>query len=79
MAAARSAAAGVLLGAGQVGARAAVPWRKVGPGWALADYSATSTGLSGPLKLGPTTLYLVDPMGGRYSLITWAAKSSASE
>ncbi len=27
-----------VLSAGQVAARSAVPWRKVGPGWALAEY-----------------------------------------
>jgi hypothetical protein len=29
-----------------------------------------------PVKKGSTTLYLVDPQGGRYSLVTWKASSA---
>jgi hypothetical protein len=65
-----------LLRAGQIGSRASVPWRSVGPGWDLAAYSATSGGVGSPLKPGPVTLYLVDPLGGRYTLDTWSAHSA---
>ena len=54
---------------------AAVPWSKVGPGWALAMYSATVGGMGIKPKAGPSTLYLVDPRGGRYRLFTWSASS----
>jgi hypothetical protein len=64
-----------ILSAGQVGARSAVPWRKVGPGWALAEYSATQEGEGVKFKAGSSTLYLVDPQGGRYKLVTWSARS----
>jgi len=65
--------------AGVAGSGSEVPWRRVGPGWALVLYSATSVGIGGPARLGPTTLYLVDPLGGRYSLFTWKAGSRAGE
>jgi hypothetical protein len=68
-----SAAAGRMLGAGQVGARAAVPWGKVGPGWSLVLFSANQGGAGVKLKAGSSTLYLVDPAGGRYRLFAWAA------
>jgi hypothetical protein len=63
-----AAPAGVMLAAGDVGPRSAVPWRLVGPGWVLAQYSAST-----PSTARPTTLYLVNPRGGRYSLYTWPA------
>jgi TolB protein len=74
MAAPAAPAARVLSG-GQVASRSAVPWRKVGPGWALAEYSASQGGEGVTPKAGPSTLYLVSPQGGRYKLITWPARS----
>jgi len=74
MAASAPPAARILSG-GQVAGRSAVPWRKVGAGWALAKYSASQGGLGVRPKAGPSTLYLVDPQGGRYKLFTWSAKS----
>ncbi len=67
------------LAAGRTGSRAQVPWKDVGPGWALADYWATSggTGLK-PVKQGPATLYLVDPLGGRYVIDRWPATNPGS-
>lgn len=59
------------LGAGQVGTRAQVPWRSVGPGWALAEYSASTVPGVKRAAGRPTTLYLVDPGGGRYQLHRW--------
>jgi hypothetical protein len=53
----------------------AVPWGKVGPGWALALYSATQDGEGVKFKAGPSTLYLVSPQGARYKVVTWSAKS----
>jgi hypothetical protein len=61
-----------MLAAGQTGPRSAVPWRQVGAGWELAEYSEASVyGVSHP-KTGPTFLDLVDPRGGRYQLYRWA-------
>jgi hypothetical protein len=57
----------------------AVPWSKVGPGWALALYSATQEGAGVKPKAGPSTLYLVNPQGGRYKLATWSAKSPRAQ
>ncbi len=61
--------------AGEARTASAVPWSKVGPGWALAMYSASQGGEGVKPKAGPSTLYLVDPQGGRYKLITWSARS----
>jgi TolB protein len=63
------------LGAGQVGTRAQVPWRSVGPGWALAEYSASTVPGVKPAVGGPTTLYLIDPRGGRYTLYRWSNRA----
>ncbi len=65
-----------VLGAGQTGSRSRVPWSKIGPGWALALYSASSGGEGRKPKTGPATLYLVDPQGGRYTLAHWPAHSA---
>ena len=74
--AASAAPSGRILSAGQTGTRAEVPWSKIGPGWALAMYSASQGGEGVTPKAGPSTLYLVDPQGGRYKLITWSARSA---
>jgi hypothetical protein len=73
--AASAAPATSTLSGGQVAARSAAPWGKVGPGWALATYSASQGGVGIKPKAGPTTLYLVDPRGGRYKLFTWSGRS----
>ncbi len=59
----------------QAARASAVPWGKVGPGWALAMYSANQAGEGVKPKAGPSTLYLVSPQGQRYKLITWSARS----
>jgi hypothetical protein len=64
-----------MLSGGQAGTAAAAPWGKVGPGWALAMYSASVSGVGVKPKAGPSTLYLVSPQGGRYKLVTWSARS----
>jgi hypothetical protein len=56
-----------------------VPWFQVGPGWMLATWSPVSGGSPGeppaPGEPSPgtatTTLYLVDPAGGRYAITTF--------
>jgi hypothetical protein len=75
---AETVAADRVLASGQAGSRAQVPWGKVGPGWALAMYSASQGGEGVRPSSGPATLYLVDPAGGRYSLFTWPARSPRS-
>jgi hypothetical protein len=62
-------------GAGRAATAAAAPWGKVGPGWALAMYSATQEGEGIKFKAGASTLYLVDRQGNRYKLYTWPAGS----
>jgi hypothetical protein len=44
----------------------AVPWSQVGPGWMLATWQPVSGGPN-----ATTTLYLVDPAGGRYPITTF--------
>jgi TolB protein len=65
-----------MLAAGQTGPRSAVPWRTVGPGWELAQYSEHSAGDLHP-RAGATILYLVDPAGGRYQMYRWPASVAA--
>jgi hypothetical protein len=58
---------------------AAVPWSQVGPGWMLAMWSPVPglhAGESPPpgsptYQTAVTTLYLVDPAGGRYAITTF--------
>lgn len=58
-----------VLSAGQVGSRASVPWSKIGAGWLLATWSSSTSVASGSVTgTPPSTIYLVDPEGGRYSL-----------
>jgi hypothetical protein len=59
------------VGPGPAAPRSAVPWKLVGPGWALAIYNDGTTN-----PLAPTTsLYLVDPRGGKYTLRFWPANA----
>jgi hypothetical protein len=55
-----------------------VPWSEVGPGWMLATWSPVPGRDAGPPPEGEpapdtavTTLYLVDPAGGRYGITTF--------
>jgi len=74
-----SARRGVLLGAGETGTRAQVPWAKIGPGWVLAEYSASVVPDSAAKpRLGPVSLYLIDPAGGRYLMYRWASRRGLS-
>jgi TolB protein len=67
-----------VLGPGQVGSRGAVPWGLVGPGWSLALYSASQGGEGIKPAAGSSTLYLVNPSGGRYRMFSWAANSAGT-
>lgn len=57
-----------MLPAGRTGARSQIPWRIVGPGWSLVEYTSGSAKTAGPVWL-----FLVDPAGGRYQVYRWAA------
>lgn len=52
-----------MLPAGQVGAASKVPWKLVGPGWDLVQY--TTGNYTTPKAV---TLYMVDPAGGKYRM-----------
>ena len=64
----------------------AVPWSQVGPGWVLATWSPVSgqrPGVTPPpgepsYQTAATTLYLVDPAGGRYPITTFPAPGDGS-
>lgn len=64
---------------GVVAPAAAIPWRNVGPGWFVAIWAphAASQGFPPPKNWDkqPSTLYLVDPLGGRYRIATLPAPS----
>ncbi|WP_297737360.1 hypothetical protein [Mycobacterium sp.] len=63
----------------------AIPWSQVGPGWMLALWSPAISHRPGvkpaPTEPNPdtvtTTLYLVDPAGGRYPISTFPPGSDA--
>src|SRR5690348_15696393 len=64
----------------------AVPWSQVGPGWMLAMWSPVSgrrPGEKAPAgeptyKEAATSLYLVDPAGGRYAIATFPPPGNSS-
>ncbi|OBG40159.1 hypothetical protein [Mycobacterium sp. E3198] len=64
----------------------AVPWSQVGPGWVLAMWSPAPglhTGETPPpgaptWQTATTTLYLVDPAGGRYPITTFPPPGDGS-
>ena len=61
-----------------------IPWSKVGPGWTLAEWSPATPHRPGEQQAPdaptpenvPTTVYLVDPAGNRYTITTFAPGSS---
>jgi len=62
-----------LLPLGVQGAVSAIPWARVGSGWLLALWGPNAGSGAGPLPAGDvprdqetTSLFLVDPLGGRY-------------
>jgi len=58
----------LMLGSGRVGTRSQVPWRLVGPGWTLAEFTTGSYRVARPV-----TLCMIDPAGGKYRMYQWAA------
>lgn len=58
-----------------------IPWSQVGPGWMLATWSPVSGAGAGDDRpagqpspdTAATTLYLVDPLGGRFPIVTLPA------
>jgi TolB protein len=67
------------LALGAEGPAESIPWEQVGPGWKLATWSPAASRLYGlPPDPGapaqgtvPSTLYLVNPAGGRYAITTF--------
>jgi hypothetical protein len=59
-----------IVGVGHTASRSVVPWSKVGRGWALVTYT-TATPFAAHPEAGSTTLYLVDPAGGKYVMFRW--------
>ncbi|HEY0168480.1 MAG TPA: hypothetical protein VGB75_15665 [Jatrophihabitans sp.] len=63
-----------LLGNGKQGDRSQVPWSQVGPGWTLALWSPTTeideSTQGATLRNAPESLFLVNPVGGRYLITT---------
>jgi hypothetical protein len=57
---------------GQQGSLEQVPWAQVGPGWILAEWSPSLSGSEA------TSLFLLDPAGGRYLIDTLPANPTAS-
>jgi hypothetical protein len=60
------------LPAGQQGTQQQVPWSQVGPGWFLAEWQQAVS------QAEPTSLFLVDPAGGRYLIDTFPANPGGS-
>ncbi|MGH3393465.1 MAG: hypothetical protein ACRDPO_02130, partial [Streptosporangiaceae bacterium] len=65
--------AGAAVAAAHVSPRSAVPWRRVGPGWVLAQYWPARFADPRKAIAAPVTLYLISPAGHRYQLHRWAA------
>jgi TolB protein len=65
--------------AGTQEAASAIPWGDVGPGWFVALWGEHAGIQCCPPPHGwqdqSSTLFLVDPLGGRYRIATWAAPS----
>ena len=62
-----------------------IPWSRVGPGWLLATWSPLTGHMPGPPPPGQpdpetvqTTLYLVDPQGGRYPITSFGPGSGSN-
>jgi hypothetical protein len=72
------AAAARLVGPGEEAAADTVPWSEVGPGWLLATWTPAppKDGFEA-LATAPTNLYLVNPAGGRYPIMTFPPPGEA--
>lgn len=58
------------LGRGQQGPGSAIPWSKVGPGWTVALWNSAAASAQ-------STLFVVDPQGGRYAAATIATSPNS--
>lgn len=65
-----------LLPRGAQGTRADIPWDQVGPGWTLADWSPNPQDTADKV---PSTVFLVNPVGGRYEITTLPAGDSIEQ
>jgi len=66
-----------MLAAGRTGGRSSVPWSLVGQGWTLAELSNAHPGANGnPVGAGKSSIYLVDPVGGKYLMRSWTGAAS---
>jgi hypothetical protein len=72
-AAGRPPAPGAGAAATHVSPRSAVPWRRVGPGWVLAQYWPGRFFYQSKPKAASASLYLISPAGHRYLLRRSAA------
>ncbi|MEO6700876.1 MAG: hypothetical protein ABI140_17240, partial [Jatrophihabitantaceae bacterium] len=65
------------LPAGEQGDRSQVPWQLVGAGWTLAQWTGSSqvsdNGLANPIRDQAESIFLVDPVGGRYLITGFAS------
>ena len=72
------------LALGAEGPVESIPWAQVGPGWKLATWRPAAEPAPGPppptdapnYETDPTTLYLVNPTGGRYAITTFPPNAS---
>ncbi len=64
----------VPLGAGKQAGRSEIPWSQVGPGWTLVLWTPSTTidtrSEGAALRNAPESLFLVNPVGGRYLITT---------
>lgn len=66
-----------LLGANQQADRSTIPWRQVDAGWTVALWTAaTLTSEQQITKVRPQTVFLVNPIGGRYMITTLSGDHS---
>jgi TolB protein len=72
------ATAAKMLGLGEEAAADTVPWSQVGPGWLLTTWSPVPAqeGIDA-LETATTTVYLMNPAGGRYPLTTFPPPGDA--
>jgi hypothetical protein len=56
--------------------RASVPWKRVGTGWVLTQYSSAAPAGG---RAGSEALYLISPGGTRYQLASWPDSRSAPQ
>ncbi len=57
-------------------AASVAPWNKAGPGWAVFEYSGSTTPQAKRAVKGAEALYLTSPQGKSYPFYTWPASYS---